>query len=216
MVNNVERTRTRLADLIAQGESVVATRTPEQEKYDLVDNFGFAQWQLSCMSFLKQVFEVDSLQLAHFSDGVTSPRGYDVKVGLALLKSALEELQVGPLGNLEDLVSGEIFTDFLEMASYLREQGYKDPAASLAGAVLEDGLKRLAKRNSILFGKRDDLSSVNSKLATKSVYNRVVQREIETWTAIRNHADHHQFDGYSDEEVGRMIAGVREFFARFL
>jgi hypothetical protein len=216
MVNDVERIRTRLADLIAQGESIVATRTQEQKTYGLVDSYEFTQWHLSCMSFLKQVFEADSLQLAHFSGDVATWRDHHVKLGVAVLKSALEELQVGPLGKMEDLVSGEIFTDFLEMASYLHEQGYKDPAASLAGAVLEDGLKRLAKKNDIRVSNRDDISSVNSKLAAKPVYNRIVQREVEIWTAVRNHADHHQFDQYSEQQVKAMLDGVQAFLARLL
>jgi hypothetical protein len=55
--------------------------------------------------------------------------------GLAILEAAKEELGYGPLSKIESLVSAEIFTDFLDMAQHLLEAGYKDPSASLIGAV---------------------------------------------------------------------------------
>ena len=43
----------------------------------------------------------------------------------------------------------DFFTDFLEMAEYLISNGYKDPAAVMAGSVLEEHLRQLCKKESI-------------------------------------------------------------------
>ena len=69
------------------------------------------------------------------------------------------------LKRIEDLVSADIFTDFLEMAEYLLKNGYKDPATSLIGAVLEDGLRRVSAGHGIKLKSREDIQSLNTKLA---------------------------------------------------
>ncbi|MDQ6985209.1 MAG: hypothetical protein Q9M91_02850 [Candidatus Dojkabacteria bacterium] len=68
---------------------------------------------------------------------------------------------------MKQLAFSEIFTDFLEMASHILSQGYKDPAASLIGAVLEDGLRKLCQANDIKVKTSDDIASLNTKLADK-------------------------------------------------
>jgi len=133
-----------------------------------------------------------------------------------VLNAALDELEHGPLGKLEDLVSGEIFTDFLTMAEHLLKQGYKDPAASLIGAVLEDGLRRLAKKSDVKVRDKDDINSLNSRLAERGVYNRVVHSDIGAWNKVRNSADHGKFAEYDKGNVDRMLDGVRSFLAKLL
>jgi hypothetical protein len=67
--------------------------------------------------------------------------GYRDAVVPAKLMGALEglraDLAAGYLNIFEELIHGEVFDDFLEMASYLDEAGYKDAAAVIAGSSLE-------------------------------------------------------------------------------
>jgi hypothetical protein len=65
-------------------------------------------------------------------------------VGVA--QSLSHDLKAGYLTSLEEFIHGEIFGDFLEMAAYLLENGYKDAAAVIAGSTLEAHLKPLCKR----------------------------------------------------------------------
>ena len=60
-----------------------------------------------------------------------------------ILAAAKEDYIGGLLDDQKTLVCAEVFTDFLQQADYLLREGYKDPAAVIAGAVLEDGLRRL-------------------------------------------------------------------------
>ena len=117
------------------------------------------------------------------------------------------------LTDVRTLVSAEVFTDFLGMAKHLLERGYRDPAASLCGAVLEQGLRRIATKEGIKVRDRDDLGALNQKLAAKGVYTRLVQKRVTVWTDVRNAADHGEFSQYSKTDVEEMHTGVGSFLA---
>lgn len=55
----------------------------------------------------------------------------------------------GWIHTVKGIVAAEIFSDFLEMASHLLDQGYKDPAAVMVGGVLEEHLRQLCVKNQI-------------------------------------------------------------------
>ena len=111
------------------------------------------------------------------------------------------------------MVASDVFADFLDQAQHLLEAGYKDPAAMLAGAVLEDGLRRLLSRAGESTKPRDDLSALNSRCAQKGQYNRLVQKKLSVWIDIRNNAAHGRFEEYNDEDVERMVEGINSFLA---
>ena len=71
-------------------------------------------------------------------------------------------------GRLEEYVSAAIYSDFLGMAESLLAQQQAelvDIAAFLAGAVLENGLKRIATNRAIKLKDSDDIPTLNHKLA---------------------------------------------------
>lgn len=49
----------------------------------------------------------------------------------------------------QKIIAAEIFSDFLEMAEHLLEQGYKDPAAVMIGSVVEENLRKFCVANKI-------------------------------------------------------------------
>jgi hypothetical protein len=64
---------------------------------------------------------------------------------VGVLQSLSADLKAGYLQSLEELIHGEVFSDFLDMAQHLLESGYKDPAAVVAGSALEAHLRQIAK-----------------------------------------------------------------------
>jgi len=100
------------------------------------------------------------------------------------------------------------------MAEHLISQGYKDASASLAGAVLEDGLRKICANNGIKLKSTEDISSLNQKLADASVYNRLTQKKVQVWNDIRNNADHGHFEGYTKDDVEEMIKGIKDFLEK--
>ncbi|NIA15063.1 MAG: DUF4145 domain-containing protein, partial [Nitrospiraceae bacterium] len=118
------------------------------------------------------------------------------------------------------MVRAEIAGDYMAQAELLHGEGYHVPAAVLAGAVLEDALRKLCEREEIPIetdkGKRKTINPMNTDLAKKNVYNAAKAQEILAWAALRNNAAHGDGDKVEPAAVGRMIDGVRAFVADYL
>ncbi len=209
-----ERVRERLAALIEKGEAVLRTQRPEALGGLPYNHQRYMEWRSQAHVCLDQAFGPEHDYTKDFQSAVTD-RQYRgcAQAGLGILRGALENVEQGNLESLQNLVVAEVFSDFLEQAQHLLENGYKDPAASLAGAVLENGLRSLAERNGIPVKEKDNLSALNNKIAAKDIYNRLRQRQVETWTEVRNAADHGRFDDFGESDVGDLIKGVHDFLA---
>ena len=127
-----------------------------------------------------------------------------------------KDLRLDLLGDTEDLVRAEVFTDFLEMAQHLLETGYKDPAAVLVSTVLENGLRRIAEKHNIAVKDKDDISSLNTKLGDARAYNKLDRSQIQTWKKLRDSATHGKYKEYTKPKVEAMLEGVRRFLAEHL
>ena len=133
-----------------------------------------------------------------------------------ILRAVVEDVEQGFIETVRQLITAEVFSDFFEQATYLLENGYTAPAASLAGAVLENGFRSIASSNGVQVRTRDDLSSLNGRIASKGIYNRLVQKKVSVWIDVRNAADHGQFDDFSDQDVKELIKGAQSLLAEFL
>ena len=138
------------------------------------------------------------------------------KAGIGILQAVVENIEQGYIETVRQLIIAEVFSDFLEQARHLLKNGYKAPAASLAGAVLENGFRSIASRNEIQVRNGDDLSSLDQKLASKAIYNRLVQKKISVWIDIRNAADHGRFNDFADDDVDGLISGTQSLLADLL
>ena len=137
----------RLRTLKVRGQSVLDSHKPNPPNvlnFPTLDSGLFTGWRTQCLTYLRNVFGEKHTYSVSFADA-TDRQGYraEVQRGIAILEVAAEDLEAGYLFTLTDLVAGDVFTTFLEQAQHLLEAGYKDSAAMLAGAVLEDGLRRL-------------------------------------------------------------------------
>ena len=216
----VDKILERLDSLIKTGEKVLATRHPPPAgviAHDSVDDSLFQQWRTSSLAFMGSVLGSGSIHYREFEERCKYPsRYYEAESGLAILRAAKEDIEGGYLQKVEALVSASVFSDFLEMAEHLLDNGYKDPASSLIGAVLEDGLRRICASNTLTVKSDDNISSLNRKLADKEVYNRLQQRQIEVWNKLRDYADHGYFDQYKPDDVQDMLKGIRSFLSEYL
>jgi hypothetical protein len=64
---------------------------------------------------------------------------------IGVLRSMSLDIKAGYLKSLEELIHGDVFADFLDMALHLLDSGYKDAAAVVAGSTLEAHLRQMAK-----------------------------------------------------------------------
>ena len=177
----------------------------------ILDVEAFSEWQTQSSTYLSNLLGPDSVYVQKFDTQVDDAYPGHVSRGKGILKAAREDIEGGYLKKIEALVSADIFSDFLDMAEYLLDEGYKDPAASLIGAVLENGLRKICTNRGITVKSTEKISTLNQKLANGNVYNRLTQRKLEVWNTVRNNADHGYFNQYTAQDVKDMHKGVREF-----
>jgi hypothetical protein len=137
-----------------------------------------------------------------------------------ILKGIQQDIKSGMLLNFRLLLQAEIFADFLDMAEYLLDNGYKDAAAVLLGAVLEDSLRKLAQSSNIATtnanGKSLTIDPLNIALAKAGVYGPLIQKQITTWANLRNDAAHGNFSKYDIDQVRQMLLFVQKFCGDYL
>ena len=209
-----------VGQLLEKGQKVAATKRNNSSEHVIapstVNSPLFHEWKNNSQNFISMVCGEDSPYYKNFVDGVKTAHPSDVDHGIGILTALKEDLELGYLTRVRNLVSAEIFTDFIEMAQHLLDNSYKDSAASLVGAVLENGLRQIAQKHTVDVKSGDDIGSLNTKLADKEVYSRLLQKQIQAWKAIRDSADHGKFEDYKTEDVKAMLEGVQRFLAENL
>jgi hypothetical protein len=199
----------RLAELIRIGHSIQSGGYANYPHYA-----EFAGWRARSLHLLRGLFPEGNGYISEY-DRVTERGGGPsaAKNGTAILASLHADVEHGYIRRYREVVAAEVFADFLDMADHLLGLGFVDPATSLAGAVLEDGLRRLARSAGIIVLDHDDLSSLSAKCADRNLYDRLEQKKIKVWTDLRNNADHGHFGKNSPEDVRHMLEGVTTFLA---
>jgi len=210
-----EKILTRIEELILKGEEVLKTGKSLPSNYigyDARVNIQMAaQWQVSCLNILRNVFGEDSNHYRMFNSLTQGETTYSpCRKCLGILKAAKDDYENDYLFDTRALIEAEVFDDFLEQANYLFSQGYFTAAAVIAGSVLEDSLRKLCTKNGIGLSAKPKLDTMNADLAKVPVYNLLKQKQITALADLRNKAAHGQ-DGFTKEDVEAMIKDVRRF-----
>ena len=129
------------------------------------------------------------------------------------------DLKRGYLQGAQELIHGELFADFLEMAAHLLEEGYKDAAAVIAGGALESHLRQLCQKvgvdpeylNSGGVKKPKKADQMNTDLVKASAYGKGDLKTVTSWLDTRNSAAHGQYGDYKTEQIDIYIKGIRDF-----
>ncbi len=141
---------------------------------------------------------------------------FDVLLGR--LEALKENYAADRLAEFEALVHGELFCNYLDMASHLQQEGYKDAAAVIAGSTLEAHLRELATRHAVPTtasnGKPKKATVLNDDLKAAGVYNEAERKAVAAWQAIRNDAAHGDYDKYDHKQVRWLIDTVTDFIGR--
>ncbi len=140
---------------------------------------------------------------------------------IGVLEGLYKDLDADYLKSFSELIHADIFSDYIEMAEYLLEEGYKNPAAVITGSTLEEHLRKLCIKNGIdieilskgkLGPKKAD--GMNSNLAKEGVYSKLEQKSVTAWLDLRNKAAHGKYTEYDENQVNQLIIGVRDFIIR--
>lgn len=136
---------------------------------------------------------------------------------IGVAKALKEDVAAGYLQSLVELVHGDIFADFLDMALHLQETGYKDAAAVICGSTLESHLRGLCVKHAVptaANGKALKADQLNAELARCGSYPGMDQKSVTAWLGLRNKAAHGDYRSYSPQQVALFVSAVRDFIAR--
>lgn len=219
---NIDDLKIRIDELIRQAQ--IALRNVRQTQYSMGPVMQAEEWtalRAAGLAFIESTFGCDHSYYKEFNDKLTDAHEYCGKYALGILTAMRDQIRGGWIESTKGLVSAEVFSDFLEMAEYLLDQKYKDPAAVVVGSVLEEHLRQVCKAASLPI---EDLShgqpharkadNLNADLARSGKYTKLDQKQVTAWLDLRNKAAHGRYSEYSNEQVTLMLAGVRDFVSR--
>lgn len=183
-----------LLTVAARGGQIVRQLYPPKSNYE---------------SIMERILQTHSFAIMH------SNHFRHVSELVGVLKGVQGDVKSGLLRDLRRLLEAEIFADLLEMADHLLGEGYKDAAAVLLGAVLEDSLRKIATGNGVPTtapnGRPLTIDPLNAAIVKTGTYNALVQQQITTWAKLRNDAAHGHFANYDAAQVRQMLMFVQKF-----
>lgn len=190
------------------GSSSFATKKYDVELY--------SEFKNSAKSLVLKLYGNEHPFYTDLNKSLTNFGGADNAKGI--LNAIKLEIKEGFILSIRDLVSGEVFSDFIEMAEYFLKEKYKDPAAVIIGSVLENRLRSLMSANNFdtldQKEKPKKASSLNDELYKADIYGKLDQKSIIAWLDLRNQAAHGHYDEYKQEQVEMMLNYVRDFINR--
>lgn len=210
----------RVEYLIDLCEKVLITRHNNEFGEDQCESRIHSKYTAAGLSFFKKYFGEDHPFYTAFSSAGSNYAPI-VERTLGILEAVLDEVENGWHQSVRSVVSAEVFSDFLEMANHLLEEGYKDAAAVMFGSTLEEHMRQLARENNVeievsvngkISLKKADL--LNADLVKAGIYSKIDQKNITAWLGLRNSAAHGKYDDYSKEQVTFLSQALNGFMAR--
>ena len=198
-----------------------------QSKYDDLSDLGGAEsnkFITLAISTIERISGSNSIYVRQ-AEAVLKKYGTDNPYNIPILSGILDalknDLSKGYLTTIVELIHAELFSDFLEMAGYLLEEGYKDASAVIAGSSLEAHLRQLCNKHNIPVEKKTEkgvrakkADELNIELAKNDVYSKLDQKNVTAWLGLRNNAAHGNYDEYSKEQVVILVSSIRDFITR--
>ena len=201
-----------LSEIIDHGDDIV-----EEEKTSPYIVPKVIGWRVRAENFLIEVFGTKSdfykdFRAVYEQDSALS---YSFECGLEIVRAIYRDLDQGRLTSLRSMIEAEMFSDFADMAEHILESGSYGPAAALMVGVLERGLRDIAAAHDVS-ALGADLPGLNARIAQAGIYTKLRQKEVQYWIGIRNKAAHGEFSEFTDNDVRKMLDGVRDLLATHL
>lgn len=136
---------------------------------------------------------------------------------VGVLVSVRKDIEAGYFRTLEERVREGVFDDLLESAEHILTI-HPAPAAVLAGSVLEEHVRALARAREIdLVDAKErprSFEHLSEDLVRHGLFGQSQRKTVAAWYAQRTEAAHGHFENVIADDVPRMIAGVRDFITR--
>lgn len=127
-----------------------------------------------------------------------------------LLRGIRSDVEQGLIFNLEKQVTGAVVADFLLLAKEAMGNDYKDVAAVLVSASIEDALKRFATMHGLAVHD-EDMAAVINALKSKGLLKGPQASVISSHTKLRNKAFHAKWGEIEKPEIHSLISFTESF-----
>ncbi len=171
----------------------------------------YFELRVSSINLLTRLASEDSIYVQELKQ--MKPNAHAIK---GVLRAAHTDYLQGLIADNKLLISAEVFSDLLVQAEVLLDHDYKDAAAVIVRAVLEDGLRKLCESHKIEAGRRDTIQQMNEKLYKASAYSALQHKEIIAKAEVGNCAAHGRFNEYKKEDVAAFLEFALRFLSEYL
>ncbi len=219
-----EEIRKRFTELIMEGHRLISLSPKDEHgpEYWVQEDhlFEYQKWIDSTVNLIKIIDRIDGIFNTECDRLLQSE---DMKGGIStsiiqrffgILQSANDEWERGLLRKIEHIIIAEAFDNFLDYASDFHKGDKKIESSVLSSIVLEDTIKRIAKKNS-LDTKGKSLDLLIDELIKANIFTSVKGKRIKGFAGVRNHALHAEWDSFDIRDVGELISGVRELLEHY-
>jgi hypothetical protein len=213
-----EKIKSKLDALLSEGRQILQRCGWDGSEFrqTFPNQIDYARWRTEATNLIERVCGRTSTHYQEIrsiaEDVKTRLNSFYFADCFGILLAASKDYADGFLVEIRFLVRAELLDDFLTQADALLKQGYFVPAASVAGAVLEDTLRKLCDKNAVVYDPaKSNLNILNAELARAGVYDKLVQKRITAEADLRNSADHGQFAKVKSEDVEDMVSWIRRF-----
>lgn len=209
----------RIDELISRDDATV--RPQSVDGYWMRDLAGVQSWFSPAANAIQQVSPPGSFYFAELKRIVEHEQlngGFpqsSVQKLLGLLQSVQLEAQAELLVKLEDQVAASAFDDFLGHATQYHKVGQIREAAVLSSAVLEDTVKRIARKVGVSVT-ATSLEPLIDKLVKQGAFTVVKAKRLKAFAAVRDHALHAEWDKLDIKDVGEQLSCLRELLDEHL
>ncbi|WP_437905173.1 hypothetical protein WME95_43845 [Sorangium sp. So ce327] len=203
-----EKIKDNFDSLIREGKAVLGTKRGESA-YPEVDARASRKWITSVLALTRSVFGESS---AHYVMATELERKQPafkyslVDEMFGVLGSAADAWERGYVFEMKHLVEAEVEASLMDQAEELLDKRYYQPAAVLAGSVLEQHLRSMCSSHGVDThgpnGKPLTLEPLNLALCKAGAYDTNTQKHITSLGGIRNSAAH---DAKATAEEARRI-----------
>lgn len=221
---NIDKTIQKEIDsLIDLGESILNKASNASSTFAGNDLAEVSSWATRLGQIIKKLYGESSQHYQNYNRAILVDSFYVIHSGWfghisqlhGIAMTIKHDVENDLIGSIKGLLQAEIFANFLEIGEHLLEEGYKDAAAVTIGAVLEDGLRELCKKNEISIIKPNGapmtIEPLNAELAKNGIYSKLVQKQVTSYAHIRNKSAHGQYEEYDKAQVGMMLLFVQGF-----
>jgi hypothetical protein len=225
---NVLQSAKDVAPVIEEDVGWDGNRTVTSPGYKEIDPEKFVEWRTKTATLLNLVISSRHIHHKSVQEIASLQCSYGLmQAAVSLLRGIKDDLEKGFLDDMAGAIEAEIACDYMGQAEQLLADSHRGkfdyvPAAVLAGAVLENALRKLCSQQQSPIAQQDakgnhkTLGPLIQELKKAGVFNEAKAKQLQAWADIRNLAAHGEFNQFKRTDVEPMIAGINSFLADYL